>query len=317
MRSVIAPEPVDWLAEVEGHTIAPWALPFRGPGTFLRRRHLKGVVGWPGWTLLEALARAWARTDTARSYRARFALRQLVARLARPNRHEELMAPSLGALELFAQHQGKKTLLLDLPLLSQLNGDLQTAAVSNPQSRLLRRFRAERADIVRQEQEFALADEIWVGNKFALDLLKARGLPCLPWTPPSPLTPRVSPGTDILLAGMATARNGIFQILEVLERRPEWRLRVRLGDGLEPRELLAHPQVSLARGFESVAAVVAPSWVECTPIEIRQAENLGVPTVATSRACGFTAARLVEVNDSSALEQALEEVLTQTAAVSG
>lgn len=75
-----------------------------------------------GWTLLEGLARLWAGKDTARSYRTRFALRKLVANLARPQRGIELMAPSLGALELFARHDDKKILLLDLPLLGQWSG---------------------------------------------------------------------------------------------------------------------------------------------------------------------------------------------------
>ena len=103
----MAPEPVTWLSEVEGVPFAPWALPFCGPGAFFRRRYLPGVRGWPGWTALEALSRLWAGQSTARSYQARFALRRLVSRLARPNVEQELAAPSLGALELFARHRGK------------------------------------------------------------------------------------------------------------------------------------------------------------------------------------------------------------------
>lgn len=118
----MAPEPVDWLSSLDGLHIAPWALPVRGPGAFLARRYLPQVRGWMGWTLLEGLARLWAGKDTARSYRTRFALRKLVANLARPQRGVELMAPSLGALELFARHDDKKILLLDLPLLGQWSG---------------------------------------------------------------------------------------------------------------------------------------------------------------------------------------------------
>ena len=310
VRRIVAPEPVTWLSEIEGVPLAPWALPFCGPGAFFRRRYLPGVRGWPGWTALEALTRLWTGQSTARSYQARFALRRLVSQLARPNIEHELAAPSLGALELFARHRGKKILLLDLPLLSQLNSDLEIASKTTPQSQFLQRYRAAREDIVRQEQELALADEIWVGNRFALDLLKARGLPCRPWRPSTPSPPHVTPGTDILLAGLATGRNGIYQLLPILEKHPDWRLRVRAGEGLEPSGLLAHPQVSLAQGFEEVAVVVAPSWVECHPVEVRQAEGLEIPIVATSRACGFTSARLVEINDSLALEKALGEVLT-------
>ena len=202
MRQLLAPEPVDWLREIEGDPLAPWALPFCGPGPFLKRRYLPGIAGWPGWTFLEALVRAWAGGDTARNYQARFALRRLVANLARPSLGAELLAPSLAALKLFSRHQAKRVLLLDLPILSRLNQDLEFAANANPQSRYLRRFRAERAQIVRQEQEFALADEIWVENRFAFNLLSARGFPCKEWSRP---TRAAAQGQSVESAGLRSA----------------------------------------------------------------------------------------------------------------
>ncbi len=309
MRTVLAPDPVDWVGQFEGKLIAPWALPRRGPGRFLGRRYLPGASGWPGWTLLEGLARLWAGSDTARGYRARFALRRLVANLVRPSVGGELLAPSLGALEPFARHEGKKVLLLDLPLLGQLNQDLDRALTSHPRSSFLRRFRASRSDVVRQEQEFVLADEILVGHPYVLELLKGRGLPCRLWERALPRVKKACPGRDILLAGLPTGRNGIYEMLEVLSRHPEWRLRVRMGEGLEPTGLLDHPQVRVARDFEEVAVVVAPSWVESSAVEVGQAELLGLPVIATDRAAGFAGCRRVRVGDAEALEKALEQIL--------
>lgn len=163
--------------------------------------------------------------------------------------------------------------------------------------------------MVRQEQELVLADEIWVSNPFTLKVLSRRGLSCRRWEPPIPPPRFARPGRDILLAGLATVRNGIYQVLELLSRHPEWRLRVRAGEGLEPADLLSHPQVLLARGFEEVGLVLAPSWVESHSLEVRQGAALGLPVIATDRAAGFETAVKIPRGDLRAMEAALEESL--------
>lgn len=163
--------------------------------------------------------------------------------------------------------------------------------------------------MVRQEQELVLADEIWVSNPFALEVLSRRGFNCRRWEPPISPPRFARSGRDILLAGLATGRNGIYEVLEVVSRHPEWRLRVRAGEGLEPADLLSHPQVLPARGFEEVGLVLAPSWVESHSLEVRQGAALGLPVIATDRAAGFETAVKIPRGDLRAMEAALEESL--------
>lgn len=309
---LLLPEPMAPLPEHSGPLCLPWAWPFPGPGSFLRRRYRASERGWPGWTVLEGASRLWAGRSTSRQFAAKFSLRELCARLARPPREVELMAPSLAALELFARHRGKKTLLLDLPLLRSLHEDLDTAARAHPNSRFLQRHRATARWLVRQERELVLADEVLVRGHHAAEILQARGIACRVVPEPDcgfPL-PRSLAGGDLLLAGLATSRNGILELLQLLERHPEWRLRVRAGEGVEPAGLLQHPQVTPACGFDGVSVVVAPSWVECYPREIGVASQLGIPVVATRRSAGAHRVREVARGDVAALETALLEALS-------
>lgn len=317
MRLVLAPEPVDWLSQIEGTPLAPWALDFRGPGSFFRRRYLPGLQNrQSGWTLLEAAVRLWAGKSTSRGMRARFALRALASRWARERISEqgEVVAPSLAALELFATHPGRKVLMMDLPLLRQLHADLDRAATMAPHP-FLHRFRATREILVRQEQELALADEIWVRGRFLAELLRARGLKCepLPDSPPTPAPQARSRGTGILMAGTpVAARHGTQLMLRVLQAHPRWTLHLR-GKPESPGvacELRAHPQVRWTDGWEQIGVVAAPSWVECYPPEVAEGFARGLPVIATSRAAGFTPVREVPPGDALALELALMECLS-------
>ncbi len=111
----------------------------------------------------------------------------------------------------------------------------------------------------------------------------------------------------MLLAGLATPRHGVLEVLKVLEKHPDWRLRVLVGEGLEPERLLDHPQVSPAQGFEGIGVVVAPSWVECYPSEIGEALGRGLPVVASLRAAGCYPVREVVPGDLDGLSVALME----------
>lgn len=315
MRHVLAPEPVDWLKAVEGEVWAPWALGVRGPGGFLRRRFAPGAHRQPGWTLLEGAARLWAGRSTSRGMRARFALRGLAGRwtcanLLETEKISDIVAPSLAALELFARHPGRKILLMDLPLLRQLHADLDRAAEVEA-SPYLHLFRAPREVVVRQEQELALADEVWVRGRYLATRLEAQGIRCqaLPQSEVAAATRGPERGKGILLAGVPAARHGITTLLAALERHPDWSLHLSRPP-LEPNNLLAHPQVRYASHWEGVGVVAAPSWVECYPREVREGFARGLPVVATDRAAGFTPVREVAPGDVPGLEQALVEALS-------
>ncbi|MGE0495738.1 MAG: hypothetical protein AB7S38_41420 [Vulcanimicrobiota bacterium] len=274
---VVAPEPCGWLSLVSGRLVAPWALP-RLPIPFFRRRHQPGARGWPGFFLLEAGLRLWAGRNVTRSLRARFWLRRLVGSRLRSPGDEPVVVATLSALELFSHHPGKKILMLDLPLLRQLHADLDQAARHHPHSPFLHRFRAPHAVVARQEAELALADEVWVLGPYAETLLSGYPVRRLD----RPVAPRPAQGTDWLLAGPATARNGVYQALELLERFPQARLRVNPGEGLEPFDLLDHPRVTPAGDLEGVGLVLALSWCESYPAEARS----GLPLLATRPAGG-------------------------------
>lgn len=86
---------------------------------------------------------------------------------------------------------------------------------------------------------------------------------------------------------------------------------MRCGPGSEPAHLLDHPQVLAGRGFDGVAVVVAPSWVECYPAEVTRAHQMGLPVVATARAAGFTPVLEVRPGDAEGLERALCQALEE------
>jgi glycosyltransferase involved in cell wall biosynthesis len=113
-----------------------------------------------------------------------------------------------------------------------------------------------------------------------------------------------------LLAGLAAARHGTCEALELLDSRPDIELRVRAGEGLEPAGLLDHPRVSRASGLDGIDLVVAPAWCESYPAELAGAIARGIPVVGTRRAAGFVdlAGRGAEVppGDTRALAAALD-----------
>ena len=109
----------------------------------------------------------------------------------------------------------------------------------------------------------------------------------------------------VLLAGLAAARHGTMEALAAVAARPHVTLLVRPGEGMEPADLLAHPQVAVAddaqrRHLRGVDLVLAPAWCETYLAEVTTAAAVGVPVVATQRAAGW----LTPVPD-SASESAL------------
>lgn len=335
--------------------LAPWAtrgalpswLPARLRGFWQRRAlSLAGVdapVTVPGWAVGEGALRAWAGAHADRKLRARLALRALVDRLAarwitaREQPPRVVIAPSCAALRglAAAAERGSRTFLIeDLPDIRALHADLDAAARAHPGCGFLRRYRAPRPVIVRQEAERVLADYLVVRGHHARQAREragvdpARVLDAVPavadargW--PAPARPVDDDGhpraqrtpARILLAGMAAARHGTVEALAAVAARPHLELLVRPGEGTEPRELLAHPRVVPAtdaerRHLHGVGLVLAPTWCEAYLDEVARAAALGIPVVATGRGAGFiTPDREIAPGDAQALGAAVDEIL--------
>lgn len=364
MIAIVAPEPAPWLAPVielalqagPVRVLAPWAVRAGVPAwlparlrAFWQRRSLtvEGLdapVTLPGWALGEGALRAWAGALADRKLAARFALRAAVDWLAarwlaaRGRDVRVVIAPSCAAQRTFAAaaRRGAAGLLIeDLPDIRGLHADLDAALRVHPGCVFLRRYRASRAVIVRQEAERALAGALPGAlilrgqhaqrERERLGFAPARILALEPdmRVPVRPARPkdtaagaRVRAGTArVLLAGLAAARHGAVEALAAVGARPRLTLLVRPGEGMEPRDLLAHPQVAVAsederRHLRGVDVVLAPAWCEAYLDEVALAERLGVPVVATLRGAGWvTPVAAITPGDVGALGAAMDGAL--------
>jgi hypothetical protein len=209
----------------------------------------------------------------------------VVAALRLPASCHLVIAPAGAAERTFAaaRSRGVKTILVhDLPVLRQLHHDLDAAARRHPDAPLLRRYRA--SDRVVVLGAFARAALLAAGVPED-KLVPARTAPVSPARPPPPERRRV------LLAGLATTRNGAREALAAVTGLGDVELLVRAGDGLDPPDLLRRRGVRAASAAEQhsldgVHAVIAPAWCECDPPEVPLAARLGVPVLATARAAG-------------------------------
>jgi len=86
-------------------------------------------------------------------------------------------------------------------------------------------------------------------------------------------------------------------------------LRVRVGDGTEPADLLAHRGVTPAADLDGIGAVIAPAWCESYPRELAIARAHGIPIVATRAAAGFEPASEIVAGDPDALTAVLARAL--------
>ncbi len=347
MIAVVAPEPAAWLAPVveaallAGRVVvfAPWALPSAlarlAPSRFapaLQRRTLTLAPFQPthGWFAVEALARLWSRDRTDREMLARFALRRAAGELAArwlPRDCDAVIAPSLASRNTFATaaRRNVATLLVeDVPSLRALHADLDAASARHPGASFLTRFRASPAVIAEQEAERVLARYSLVRGHFSRDLLGGASDTVLD-VPSVGVVHRAREARGhgprrVLLAGLAAARHGTFEVLDAVRRLPV-ELLVRAGEGTEPRDLLSRPRVRSSTREEretlaGVDVVVAPSWCESHAPEVALAAAMGVPVVATRRG-----ARLVDLDrggvevqpgDATALAAAIERALAMT-----
>lgn len=328
MIAVVAPDPVAWLPALQAwldlhhpderlQVFAPWSLPPipHAPAPWRRRTIAHPTRAVPGWQAVELATRVWTRGRTDRTLAARFALRRMVDGMAArwlPAEATVVVAPSLGALHTLAlaRRRGIRTVLLeDLPGLRGLHTDLDAALQAHSESRFLRTFRASQADVRRQEQERVLADVLLVRGLFArdervrlghaVDLLEPEVV-AGPWRP-LPKNP------TLLLAGLATTRSGVVEALTALEGSGAT-LRVRVGEGQEPADLLQRPGVEVVRGnpLAGVDAVLAPAWVESHAPEVVAAVRAGLPVVGTLRGLGrVRGARVVECGEVVGLREAL------------
>lgn len=293
---------------------AAWVEPLRasvGPSrvSSMRALHAAAAIG----------SRAWARGAADRVLALRFMRRRVASEIAArtlPRDATAVYAPSGAAEHVFAvaRQRGIKTVLVhDLPSLRELHADLDAAARRFPDCRFLRRYRASRSEIVRQESERALADEILVRGEHARALLVARGIDASrvrrlpePHDTPSKRVEK-SRGLTFVLAGFAAARSGTHEALAMLDELPESTLLVRGGVGTEPARLLRHPRVHDWTGeLDDVTAVIAPAWCESYPVEVARASAHGIPIVGTLRAMGFASGTVIEPGDVRALTAAAE-----------
>jgi hypothetical protein len=349
MKLVLVPEPAAWLAhvgtmlgpEARGQVLAPWALPAL-PERYLptrlraalRRRRPEVPDGFrvralPGWTAVEAGLRVAGRSQ-ATVYRARFAVRRAVARLAAtllPEGVTTVVAPSLGAREVFAaaRARGVRCVLVeDLPSLRALHADLDAAFARHPEESFLRNHRASARDVARQEAERLLADDIWVRGEFAREQLLSAGLdterihellPTEAETARRRGAARHGARTShahrvALLAGPALARMGVREAVAALDARPEWSLWVRTTEDSDLLHL-EHPRVrpvtaQVQQGLAGVDVVLAPAWCESHPPELARAVARGIPVIATDRAAGFLPCRTVPRGNVPALVAELD-----------
>jgi hypothetical protein len=352
MIAIVAPEPAPWLlpmievalAAGPVRVLAPWAtraaLPGWLPGrlrAFWQRRALvvdglDALVTLPGWALAEGALRAWAGARADRKLAARFGLRAAVDRVAarwlatRGRSVRALIAPSCAAQHGFAalaQHGGTGFLIEDVPDVRGLHADLDAAARAHPGCAFLRRYRASRAVMVRQEAERALAGALLVRGLHARrgreraghDPARVLALPGA-GAEDRPRGGRGAGGRGhVLLAGLAAARHGTMEALAVVAARPHLTLLVRPGEGMEPADLLAHPQVAVAgddqrRHLRDVDLVLAPAWCEAYLEEVAAAGGAGVPVVATLRASGWvTPTHEIAPGDVQALGTAVDRAL--------
>jgi hypothetical protein len=327
--AIVAPEPAAWVLPIAEAAAAhepvwlfapfalpaaPALLPARWRAGWQRRyleldAEIREVLAWPA---LEAGVRLWTAGQADRLIRARMRTRALVDALASralPREARMVIAPAFSARRTFAtalRRDVTRVLVSDFPHLRRLHADLDLAARAHPTSRFLRRHRASASEIAHQEAEQVLANTILMRGRFAHEQLVSAGhspnrlVPLQDASsifggPPRAAPPRVpsplGPVRRVLLAGLATARNGSNEALATLEQAPELTLLIRPGEGLEPKALLAHPRVRIAtaaeRALENVDAVLAPAWCESYPEELGRAVARGLPVIATARAAGW------------------------------
>jgi hypothetical protein len=257
-----------------------------------------------------ALAVRVALRLAPRRIEARLHLRRALAQLAArqiPGSATEVIAPSLCARPVFAEakRRGLRTVLVqDLPCLRRLHADLDRASAAHPSSRFLRSYRAAPWAIVEQEAEWVLADEVVVRGAYAAAIV-SRHAPVSPLQAPSQAPGRVKRPQRVQLAGIATPRHGIFELLEAQARlEEELEIIVRPGEGLEPYDLLGRRGI-VTSGTPDV--VVAPSWCEAHLTEVHDAVARGVPVIATPQASGWLGEAVTRVapGDVAALVRAL------------
>jgi len=278
---------------------------------------------------LEALLPIWSGSRAERLLISRFARRLAAGRLAArwlPRGARAVIAPSLAARRVFAASRGAARILVeDLPSLRTLHDDLDRASARQPGAPFLRRYRASASILAAQESERVLADALLVRSRFAKNERVAGGfvpervLPLMEMPArgtPAGATDRTGRFPVLLLAGLATERNGLTQALAAAAGIPATLL-VRPGEGT-PADLLDRPAVRASTAEErerlaGVDLVLAPALCESHAPEVVVAAAAGVPAAATLRAAGFvdlaSAGHEVVPGDASDLLRAARELL--------
>jgi hypothetical protein len=300
VRLVVAPDRSPWVEPLletlgpEVKLLTPWSLPWR-------------VVG--------RLARLQPNAIAAR-LTLRKGFDRLVAQwLKFSPRFDEVYAPSLGARHVFAATTAKCVLIDDLPGLRELHRDLDLAALALPRCSFLRNHRAAASFVIAQEQERVLATRALTTGHLGCRRLVASGLrreniSALPMTRALRSLTFAPDSNTVLVAGAAASRYGLEVALKAL---PGCELVAAKGDGAHQPSLQRVRLVDAGQPL-SVAAVIAPAWVECTPPEVDAAIAAGIPVVGTARALGWHRAgtTIIAPGDVAALSAAVGAVLPRS-----
>lgn len=256
------------------------------------------------------LCRPAMRLPARWSIPARLHQRRLAGRLAArwlPADTTQVVAPSLAAGRPFAEaaRRGLPTLLLeDLPDLLDLTADLDRAAQHHPDDAFLRNVRPPRALALRQRGERRVADEVRLQGRHASR--RREGQPLFPRIEHPPAGRLPGGRVRARLAGPALTRTGILEALDALDRLSWLALEARLL-AESPDRARDHPRL-VPPSDQRPDVVLAPSWVEAWPAEVRQAAAHGVPIVGTERALGWEDGIVVPVGDGEAIVRALESL---------
>ena len=215
-------------------------------------------------------------------------------------------------------------LVEDLPNIETLHADLDQAVSCHPKRAFLRRFRASPAQIRVQKAEQSFAHAVAIRGWFAAHQrseLTGAGPIQFAWNLPqktgSTSAPRAEGPFHVVLAGGASARNGVMEALAILEARKDLILWVRPTDGLMPSSLIQHPRIRHFRNQtelpKDIDCLLAPAWVESYPPELHMAIQRGIPVVGSLRAVGFLsdspAAHIVPPGEIEKIGAALKRAL--------
>ncbi|MEX1366270.1 MAG: VanW family protein [Nannocystaceae bacterium] len=205
--------------------------------------------------------------------------------------------------------------LMTRPPLHRLHAALDRAHRLHPSSATLADFRADFAWMELEAEALAAADRIVTPHAGIAQAFGERAVR-LGWSRP-PATPRPSQSSSgparLWFPASTLGRKGAYELREALAGLPPVELRLG-GPVLEAPGFWGRP--TRPGGLDEADLVVLPAHVESAPRRLLAARARGLPVIA-SDACGLDpepGLTIVAAGDPAALRQAIEAVVTSTAA---